>query len=310
MKIDRLISIILLLLDKPQIRAHELAEIFEVSPRTIYRDLDAINLAGIPLTATSGPTGGYRILENYKLQRNVFSRADLSAILTGLTGLSDIIRGEELINALAKVKSFIPAEQARELELQTQQISIDLSPWLGNRRIQPYLSTVKTALQENKLLSFDYTGRYGQMTTRLVEPYQLVLKDSHWYFQAYCRNRQDYRLFKIARVSALQMREETFVPRDFRKPQLDFSEIWGPIQKDIVLRIDRCLRERILDYCDPDNFTADGPQHYLVNFPFIENDYNYDLLLSFGAKCECLKPLGVRQELKRRIQDLLKLYRY
>ena len=181
MKVERLISIIMILLDKERISAQKLADMFEVSLRTIYRDIDAIDMAGIPVRSTSGVGGGFEIMSNYKIDRKFFSTSDLSAILMGLSSLSNMIRGDELINALAKVKSFIPAERAKDIELRANQLYIDLSPWMGNRDIQPYLAIIKTALQESKLLSFEYADRYGNKTARTAEPYQLVLKSSHWY---------------------------------------------------------------------------------------------------------------------------------
>ena len=120
MKIDRLVSIIMVLLDKERIGAQELADMFEVSPRTIYRDIDTINMAGIPIRSISGVGGGFEIMQKYKIDKNVFSTADLSAILMGLSSLSDMIRGNELINALAKVKSFIPADKANDIELKNE----------------------------------------------------------------------------------------------------------------------------------------------------------------------------------------------
>ena len=142
MKVDRLVSIIMILLDKERIGAQELADMFEVSIRTIYRDIDTINTAGIPIRSTSGVGGGFEIMQKYKIDRKVFTTADLSAILMGLSSLSNMMRGDELVNALAKVKSFIPADRAKDIELKTNQIYIDLSPWMGNRNIQPYLEII------------------------------------------------------------------------------------------------------------------------------------------------------------------------
>ena len=173
MKVDRLVSIIMILLDKKRIGAQELADMFEVSSRTIYRDIDAINMAGIPVRSTSGVGGGFEIMQNYKVDSKVFSTADLSAILMGLSSISNMIQGNELVNDLAKVKSFIPADRAKDIELKANQISIDLSPWMVNRNIQPYLEIIKTALQESKLLSFEYADRFGK-TVRTSEPYQLI----------------------------------------------------------------------------------------------------------------------------------------
>ena len=308
MKVDRLISIIMILLDKERISAQKLADMFEVSLRTIYRDIDAINMAGIPVCSTSGVGGGFEIMPKYKIDKKVFSTADLSAILMGLTSLSNMIRGDELINALAKVKSFIPADRAKDIELKANQIHIDLSSWMGNRNIQPYLEIIKTALHERRLLSFEYTDRHGNKTSRTAEPYQLVLKSSHWYWQGYCLKRNDFRLFRLSRISNLKIQEEFFIPRDYQKPQLDFTDILSSMQTKIKIRIHKSIMDRVIDYCDYEHFSPDGTEYYIVSFPFIENEYYYNILLSYGNKCECLEPLHIRAEMKRRIQDLAAIY--
>ena len=308
MKVDRLVSIIMILLEKDRVSAQELAERFEVSPRTIYRDIDTINMAGIPVRSVSGVGGGFEIMQQYKLDKNVFSTADLSAILMGLSNLSNVMRGDELINAIAKVKSFIPADRAKDIELKANQICIDLSPWMGNRNIQPFLEIIKTALQESRLLTFEYVAHHGNKTTRTVEPYQLVLKSSHWYLQGYCYKRNDFRLFRLSRMSNLKMQEETFTPRDYQKPMLDFADIFETMQTRIKIRIHKSVMDRVLDYCAYEDFSPDGDEHFIVSFPFIENEYCYDILLSFGDKCECLEPLHIRTEMKRRIKDIAALY--
>ncbi len=308
MKVDRLVSIIMILLDKERIGAQELADMFEVSPRTIYRDIDTINIAGIPVRSTSGVGGGFEIMPEYKIDRKVFSTADLSAILMGLSNLSNMIRGDELVNALAKVKSFIPADRVKDIELKVNQICIDLSPWMSNSNIQPSLEIIKSALQENKLLSFEYLAHHGNRATRIVEPYQLVLKSSHWYLHAYCHNRNDFRLFRLSRMSNLQMKEETFALRDYPKPILDFADIWEAMHTKIKIRIHKSVMDRVLEFCAYDHFTPDGDEHFIVNFPFIEKEYYYDMLLSFGDKCECVEPLHIRTEMRRRIHDIAAIY--
>jgi len=308
MKIDRLISELLLLLERKRVTARELADRFEVSLRTVYRDIDAIGMSGIPVTATSGAGGGFEIMENYKIDANVFSTADLSAILTGLTGLSGMIRGDELANALAKVRSFIPPERAKDIELTASQIVIDLSPWMHNRNVQPYLETVKAALRESRLLSFDYVDRYGHTTARAAEPYRLVLKGNHWYWHGYCLERQDFRLFRLSRTSNLRISDRTFEPRAYSGPQLDFADAFRSMRTTITLRIHEALRDRVLDYCPFENFRSDGDDHWIVAFPFVENDYHYGILLGFGDRCECLGPPRVRGEMKRRIDDVAALY--
>ncbi len=308
MKIDRLISVIMILLDKERISAKELANMFEVSPRTIYRDIDTITMAGIPVRSTSGVGGGFEIMRNYKLDKNVFSTADLSAFLMGLSSISNTIRGDELVNALAKIKSFIPPDKLKDIELKVNQIHIDLNPWSGNRNIQHNLEIINVALQESKLLTFRYSAHHGNQTERVVEPYQLVLKNSHWYFQGYCHKRSDYRLFKLYRISNLQIQEETFIPRDYKKPILEISDILETMQTKIKIRIHKSVLDRVLDYCSYEELIPDGEENFIAYFPFIENDYYFDILLGFGNKCECLEPPNIRTKMKHRIQDMAVLY--
>lgn len=308
MKVDRLVSIIMILLDKKRIGAQVLADMFEVSPRTIYRDIDAINMAGIPVRSTPGVGGGFEIMQEYKMDKKVFSTDDLSALLMGLTSLSGMIRGDELIHTLAKVRSFIPADKVKEIEFKVNQICIDLSPWMGNSRIQPYLEIIKTAMQKNKLLAFEYIAHHGNKTTRTVEPYQLILKGSHWYLQGYCRKRNDFRLFRLSRMSNLQRKEEFFAPRNYQKPQLDFDDLWAAMQTKIKIRIHRSVMDRVLDFCSFEDFSPHGDDHFIVNFPFLENEYHYGIVLSFGDKCECLEPFHIRAEIKRRIHDMAAIY--
>ena len=309
MKIDRLVSIILLLLEKKRVGAQELAEQFEVSPRTIYRDIDAINLAGIPVRSTPGVNGGFEIMPQYKIDKKVFSTADLSAILMGLSSLSGLMRGDELVGALAKVRSFIPAQQASDIELKVNQVLIDLNPWTVNRTVQPSLERIKQAMQENRLLSFEYLNHDGTKTARTAEPYRLVLKNSQWYWQAFCRTRNDFRLFKLSRTFGLTMLDETFVPREHPKPELDASDILAAKQIRIKLRIHKSILERVLDYVSGEDISPNGEEHYLVRYPLIENDYYFGILLSFGDKCECLEPARIRAEMRRRAEAIAALYK-
>lgn len=308
MKIDRLVSIIMILLDKKRIGAQELAELFEVSPRTIYRDIDTINMAGIPVRSTPGVGGGFEIMQAYKIDKRVFSAEDLSALLIGLSGFTSVVRGDEAVHALAKVKSFIPAERAKDIEFKVNQINIDLSQWAGNGSIGPYLEIIKSALEENRLLMFEYVAHHGNKTIRTVEPCQLVLKGSHWYLHGYCTIRDNFRLFRISRMLNLKMLDETFTPRKYEKPILDYSEILETLQIKIKIRIHKSIMDRVLDYCTYEDFLPDGDEHYIVDFPFIENDYYYDILLGFGNKCECLEPPHIRKNMRRKIHDIAAIY--
>ncbi|MBQ9207790.1 MAG: YafY family transcriptional regulator [Treponema sp.] len=301
MKIDRLVSIIMLLLEKNRIGAEELAKMFEVSPRTIYRDIESISMAGIPVRSVPGVGGGIEILPSYKVDKKVFSSDDLSALLMGLSSLSGMIRSDELAGAMAKVKSIIPAEKAKEIELKASQIIIDLKPWYGQGNITPYLETVKTALQESRLVAFTYFDGHGNKSERTVEPYRLVLKGMNWYFYGFCLGRTDWRLFRLSRMTNLELKDERFSPREYKPPVLDFEKMPSEIQAEITLRVHKSIIDRILDFCPQDKIVPDDDEYFIVRFPFVESDWSYDMLLSLGEKFECLEPRSVREKLREKI---------
>lgn len=308
MKIDRLVSIIMTLLNKKRVSAKELAEQFEVSRRTVYRDIDAIAAAGIPVRSIPGEGGGFEIMQNCKIERTVFSESEICAILTGLLSIPDAVRGDEFLNALAKIRSFVPAGKAEDIAARTNHIRIDTSAWLDDRTAWPYMELIKNALLENRLISFSYMAHYGNRTVRTVEPYQLVLKNSSWYVYGFCRARDDFRLFKLSRMENLHTESELFVPRDFQNPVLNCDDRARQLQTTITLRVHKAILDRVLDFCPHDRISPDGEEHFTVDFPFIENDWNYDALLGFGSKCECLAPPHVRLALKQKTHELARLY--
>ncbi|MBE5853284.1 MAG: YafY family transcriptional regulator [Lachnospiraceae bacterium] len=308
MKIERLVSIIMILLEKKKVSAETLANTFEVSKRTIYRDIDSICMAGIPIRATSGVGGGFEIMPNFKIDKNVFTENDLATLLTGLSNLASIIRGDDIIHAMCKVKNFIPAEQANAIALKTGQIYIDVSPWTTNPFVKDYLEKIKLALDENRLLSFSYINRQGNAILRTVEPCQLVFKTNSWYFYGFCHLRNDYRLFKLSRILDLNVCDETYIPKDFPSPILNADEISNSLKIYITLRIHKSLLERMLDYCSIKQVSPDGDSHYIIHVPFIDRDYYYDMLLCFGEKCECLEPVQVREKLAKKASEIAAMY--
>jgi len=298
----------MILLERKKISASKLAEMFEVTSRTIYRDIEAINLAGIPTITYPGVNGGIGIIEEYKVDKKLFTTSDITTLLMGLGSISSTLTSREIVTTLAKVKGLIPAEQIRDIELKSNQITIDLAPWAGNKNLRISLEEIKTSLNESKLLSFSYSDRVGMKSNRIVEPYKLVLKEANWYLQGYCASRQNFRVFKLSRIESLKILENKFIPREFHDTPLKAPD-W--IKKKLItikLLIDESIKDKILDHCGEENIVAYKDNKLIVNFPFMEDEFGYNLLLSFGAKCECLEPANVRNELIKRIKNLSDIY--
>lgn len=303
MKVSRLVSIIMLLLNCEKISATKLAEMFEVSPRTIFRDIEAIEQAGIPIFTTTGVEGGIGILPEYKVDKSLFTESDIQTLLMGLDSVSSAFPHKELVGTLEKVKNLIPKNQT----VKGNQITVDLTTWLGNKTLLVSIEQIRKALAERKLLLFQYHDRTGNSSPRHVEPYQLVLKETHWYLHAYCLERQDFRVFKVIRMSDLSLDKTAYVPREFSPKPLDGSWIENTLIP-IQLLVDASLYERMLELCGADHITPCEDGSYIAEFLFAPDNVGYNMLLSFGEKCECIAPDHIRSELMDRIKKLANRY--
>lgn len=307
-KIDRLVSIIMILLERRKMSATRLAELFEVSTRTIFRDIEAINMAGVPVVAYPGVNGGISIMEGYKIDKKLFTPSDYIAMLTGLASISPTVSKREIACTLEKLKTLIPPDQRKSVELRSNQISIDLTAWAESEDTRARMDIIRLAMRESRLIAFSYSDNRGVTGGRKVEPYQLALKDRHWYLRAYCLARRDFRTFRLSRISRLRILDSMFSPREFDPKPLNGSEWIENRLITIRLLVDISLRERVVERCGEKNIRPQGKKKLLADFPFTEDEFGYALLLSFGDQCECLEPEHVRREMLRRINKMLGIY--
>ena len=308
MKLQRLIAILTALLQKDCISANWFSHKFEVSTRTIYRDIEALENAGIPIVTKPGVHGGFSILDGYKIDKKLFTHQDIATLLTSLHSVSSSLSTAQLNQTLEKIKSLIPDEYHRSIEVTSRQLYIDLSPWLSNPLVTNTLKKIQLSLAENHLISFDYTSRYADSENRIVEPHQLVLKESNWYLKAWCQERKAFRTFKLNRMRNLQIMREFFEPRVFESGMKDFKD-WT-CERSIFIDIVICdtLRERALDFCREESMQNLDNGKIAIHFPFVESDMGYGVLLSMGADCEVIQPAHVRNELIHRIAQIGNVY--
>jgi predicted DNA-binding transcriptional regulator YafY len=298
----------MLLLERKKISAPELAEMFEVKLRTIYRDIETINQAGIPIVTYRGANGGFGIMEQYKIDKKLFTISDITALLIGLGSIHSTMSNEELLNTMAKVKGLIPLEQVQDIELKSNQMIVDHTPWHGNELVKSYVDLIKNAINKNKFIFFDYVDRLGNKTQRKIEPYRLVFKNSNWYVQGYCPTRNDFRIFSLVNISSLKLLDETFKPREINFDLLDIYFKTDRERITLQLLVDESLRDHMVDYCGKENVTASENNRFIAYYPFVEDDYMYRTLLQFGDKCECLEPENIRLEVIKRIKSSLSIY--
>jgi predicted DNA-binding transcriptional regulator YafY len=308
MKLQRLIAILTVLLRQDRISATALAKMFEVSVRTIYRDVEALESAGIPIVTHTGVNGGIAIIAQYKIDKKLFTHQDISTLLTSLYSVSGSIPDSKLNQTLEKIKSLIPEGYGRAIELTSKQLHIDLTPWSNHPRISEALKQVQRALAENRVIQFSYTARHEETTERTAEPHQLVLKENNWYLRAFCLARQDFRTFKLHRMDNIILLQQQFEPREFETVMTDFKDWKNDKLITVELIVDSSLRERALDYCRDECMEdlTDGRIH--IKMPFVESEIGYSVLLGMGHQCEVISPSHIRAEVIRRIALMKAVY--
>lgn len=308
MKLERLIAILTTLLQKERISATWFAEKFGVSVRTIYRDIEALESAGIPIVTHTGVNGGISIIDSYKIDKKLFTNQDITTLLTSLYSVSGSLSSAKINQTLEKIKSLIPEEHGQNIELTSKQLYVDMTPWSSNPLVTEALKIVQHALEGNHLIEFDYQGRHSTTLKRTAEPHQLVLKENKWYLRAFCRERSDFRTFKVSRIKEMKILPETFTPRVFDQGMTDFKEWQNKRTIIIELVIEESLRERALDFCHEAQMRALDNGKIAVTMPFVESDMGYGVLLSMGYRCTVVSPAHVRDELIRQINLLSRVY--
>ncbi len=244
MRLDRLLGIILHLLDAGQASAAELARRFGTSERTIYRDMDALSLAGVPLVALPGAGGGYQLAKRYSLDKGFLSAAELASLRAVLTPLARASGDEKLALALGKLSAL----GTRDDSGLPAPISVSPFPWSWDAGPPEHFSVLRRAIDAHRLVSLDYSGFRSRERRRVVEPFTLALGGQAWYLHAYCRLRGGFRLFRLSRIESTTVLDEGFDPRARLPCPSPWGTDWGSEPfVDVTLRLPESARLLALD---------------------------------------------------------------
>ena len=296
---SRLFEIIYLLLSKERVTAKELAGRFGVSSRTIYRDIDKISLAGIPIYTEKGKGGGISLLPDFVLNKSILSEQEQSEILSALQGLTQI-QSSDSDNVLQKLSTIFNKTAAKWLE-------VDFSDWSFEQ--EDYWGSFKTAILRKRVAVFDYYNTYSEKTRRRVEPIQLWFKSRSWYLKAYDLEKQDLRLFKLTRIRDLEISEDNFTERDLLAI-LPIDNVQSKHRKDVNLQllIKSEMAYRVLDEFAGviEEETEDG--NYIVSLRWPEDNWVYGTILSFGEYIEVLEPEHIREIIRDKAKKIYEQY--
>lgn len=308
MRIDRMLAITIMLLNRERISAKELADKFEVSVRTIYRDIDAINLAGIPIVSYSGNSGGFGIMDNYKLDRQLLTLKDMFAILTALKGINSTLENEEIDAAIEKVQSLVPDEKNEELNVHFENLIIDILPWGRGAKYKEKLQAINKAVTGRLLLNYDYTNMKLETTNRTVESMTLLFKNYTWYLFAYCMQKQDYRIFKLSRMKQIKVLNEKFTRREKSYQDIFIDEDKSEKWIKIILRFSSRVKMKVEEYFYEEDISYNADGSIIVNVSFPDNEWVYSTILSFGEDVEVIEPAAIREVIYNKARQICKIY--
>lgn len=302
MKSNRMFGILCILLEKEKITAKELADYFEVSVRTIHRDLLDLSSAGFPVTSQQGIGGGVSLLPDFRYNKTALNKDDMNVILAGIHGFASIDDSAKIKTLLAKLRF----TQGDKMLLEND-IIIDFTSWNHNSRIVEKIKSIRIATANHQLLEMEYYSGSGYCH-RQIEPYKLIFKQENWYLFAYCKYKNDFRIFKVSRMTDLHISDETFTEReDYTIPPLqsDFANVSGTI---VTVRMDKSLEFLAVDFFGLESMTRTADE-ILVTFQTEHTEWIISTFASFGDKAEIIAPDSLRDEMKSFLQKAQNLYK-
>lgn len=300
MKIDRLIGILSILLQKDTVTAPYLAEHFEVSRRTINRDIEALGQAGIPIVTRQGAGGGISIMDNYKMDRTVLTNAEMQDILAGLRSL-DSVNGTNRYGQLMEKLSV----GSSDFMAGDQSVLIDLSAWYKDS-LAPKIELIRSAINRQLELTFYYYSPSGE-SQRTIEPYYLIFRWSSWYVWGWCQTRESYRLFKLNRMDQLSLSGSSFTRRAVPLPDLRNERIFPGGIRVKALFEPRC-KWRLVEEFGTACFEEQPDGRLLFQADYTDKENLVTWLLSFRDQVVLLEPEDIREELLRSLRIILARY--
>lgn len=301
MKIDRLIGILSILLQQDKITAPLLAEKFEVSRRTISRDIDDLCKAGIPIVTAQGQNGGISIMEGYRIDKTLLTSSDMQAIFAGLKSLDSVSKTNRYQQLMDKLQM-----DSSALLPGGSHIVINLASWYKTSLV-PKVELLQTAIEQRQLVSFLYYSPREE-SSRTIEPYLLVFQWSSWYVWGYCLNKKDFRLFKLNRLHDLKAAGETFLPREVPAFNPAPERIF-PVTIQAEARFDPSVKWRLVEEFGFESFVEEPEGTLLFRFGFADKENLFSWILGFGDTAELLSPASLRQELAAMTEKVAAKYR-
>ncbi len=304
MKIDRLLGIMIYLLNRETVSARALSEKFEVSPRTIQRDIETLSYAGIPVTASHGANGGYSIINSFIMDKQVFNTEDYVFLLTALKGLCSAYENKQVEATFEKLLTLSPDD----LNLQ-QNICLDLSVLREGFNLRNYLDSIDTAIRKKMIIEFEYTNSDNFKSQRYVEPVLLTHKWYSWYLFGYCCEKHDYRIFRLSRIRNLILTDKLFT--NIHKNAVEILEQRSDNRQYINIKLlcSSDIRISIEENFPNSHITEIENSNIIIEFKVPDNEKGwFGTILGYGNKLTVIEPEDLKTKLIKHAREILDKY--
>lgn len=301
MSVNRLFETVYYLIDHKQTTAKALAEHFEVSVRTVYRDLDRLIVAGFPIYTTQGVNGGVSIDDDFVLDKTVFSDDEQRQILSSLRCI-ETLQGKDSTGLINKMTALFNKHAVDWIE-------VDFTTWHQDNQLNTKFNLLKQAILGQIEIEFSYINGIGDKSKRLVWPNKLFFKSDTWYLQGYCLSKKDYRVFRLSRISGLKITNKKFgleqidiPPKVNNYPINQYNNI------EVILKFDKCISSVVFDNFSDAKIEEDQQGNYLVTTYLPNNDWLIGFIISFGSKIKIIAPQSLQDKLLNEIDKIKSIY--
>jgi len=297
-KVKRLLEIVIILLNRETITAKELADRFEVSVRTIYRDIDALSCAGVPVYTNRGNNGGISLLNDYTLNKALLSKSESESLLLAIKTMG-AVSYPEADAVIEKIGSIFKNNQAHDW------IEVDFESWSSKVNEQNRFSKIRDAIIKNLVITFDYINANGNKSTRSAEPVKLIFSANTWYLIAFCLLRNSHRMFRLSRIKNVQETNQHFTKREIQEYE---EQANNTSLIDLKLRCNEVVLNRLYDVFDSDYIKNNNDGSYDLTVTMYEDEWVYGYILSLGKSVEVLEPEHIRDIIKTHAIEIAKKY--
>lgn len=296
MKYRIMIKMLMLLMSRRKVTANEIADRFEISVRSVYRYVEELSVAGVPLDVARGRYGGIYIADTFKLPAGYFTRGEYAAIINALTAMLSTVDDDELKSALEKIKREQKSDK-RELAV-CGNIIVDGGAWADLGKFPDKMKVCEQAVQGSLSLEIDYISREGEHSRRVIDPHVLIYKQNVWYVYAFCHSRQNFRTFKIGRIKGARFTGRSFEKREITKDEIPLNFDYSSEQLiPVTLAIKKDALADVEEWLGVDNVEPYG-DGLIANVSLPDDDMLVAKILGYGGKVKVVAPA----ELKKRVK--------